>query len=264
MARSIKSCAITFGMVVIPVKLYSATVSQDISFNRLHAHEDGSLSKVKNKLWCEVEDVEVQTAELQRGYPTSKTSFIIVTDDDLETLPLPSKDTIDLSTFVAEDEVDPVYFEKSYWLEPEAIGVKPYFMLMRALEEKGKVGIAKITIRTREALCCLRASDGKMMLSTLYWPDELRDLDTPLPRVVATPAELAMAEQLIEAFSEPFDPDKYHDQYREALTEMIAAKNEGRELPVTAAPQAPQEVDLMSAFSAMLAAKKAEKKGAAA
>jgi DNA end-binding protein Ku len=262
MPRPIWKGAITFGMISIPVKLFGATESKDLAFNTLHKTDK---SRLKQKRWCPVDDREVFQDEVVRAYEYTKDNYIEITDEDIESLPVPSKHTIELTSFVKSAEIDPVYFERSYYLEADQIGGKPYALLMRALKTKDVVAIGKIALRNKESLCALRAGDNALMLETLFYPDEIRTADLPAePDVLVSPQELTMALSLVEMLEEPFEPKKYHDEYRTALLEMIEAKATGQE--VVAAPEAPlpKTVDLMAALKASLEAAKKGKPGAAA
>ncbi|GAC1317262.1 MAG: Ku protein [Chloroflexota bacterium] len=255
MPRPIWKGAITFGMISIPVKLYGATESKDLAFNTLHKE---CRSRLKQKRWCPVDDREVFQDEVVRAYEYSKDTYVEITDDDLESLPLPSKHTIELTSFVKQSDIDPVYFERTYYLEADEIGAKPYALLMRALKTKEVSAVAKIALRNKESLCVLRASDhGVLMLETLYYPDEIRtaELDAT-PDVLVSGPELTMALTLVEMLEEPFDPKKYHDQYRVALRELIEAKRNGAEIAPTAEAPQPRTVDLMTALKASLEAAK--------
>src|SRR5215470_12748 len=262
MPRPIWKGAITFGMISIPVKLYGATESKDLAFNMLHKADK---SRLKQKRWCPVDDREVFQDEIVRAYEYSKDRYIEITDDDIDSLPVPSKHTIELTSFVKASEIDPVYFERSYYLEADDVGAKPYALLMRALKTKQVAAVAKIALRNKESLCVLRPGHNALMLETLYYPDEIRTADLPAaPDVLVSPQELTMALTLVEMLEEPFDPGKYHDEYRVALLEMIEAKANGQE--VVAAPEAPmpKTVDLMAALKASLEAAKKGKPASAA
>ena len=262
MPRPIWKGAITFGMISIPVKLYGATESKDLAFNTLHT---SCRSRLKQKRWCPVDDREVFQDEVVRAYEYTKDQYIEVADEDIDSLPVPSKHTIELTSFVKAAEIDPVYFEKSYFLEAEQIGAKPYALLVRALKTKEVVAIGKIALRHRENLCVLRAGDNALMLETLYYPDEIRTVELPAePEVLVSPQELTMALTLVEMLEEPFDPKKYHDEYRVALLEMIEAKANGQEVVATAEAPLPKTVDLMAALKASLEAAKKGKPAAAA
>jgi DNA end-binding protein Ku len=261
MPRPIWKGAITFGMISIPVKLFGATESKDLAFNTLHKE---CKSRLKQKRWCPVDEREVFPDEVVKAFEYSKDSYVEILDEDLESLPVPSKHTIELTSFANQSEIDPVYFERTYWLEPEEIGAKAYALLLRALKTKQVSGVAKIALRNKESLCVLRASDNNLiMLETLYYPDEIRTADIPAaPDVLVSPPELAMALSLVEMLQEEFDPKKYQDQYRAALLDMIEAKRNGSEVVATPEAPLPRTVDLMAALKASLEAAK-KGKGAA-
>jgi DNA end-binding protein Ku len=241
-------------MISIPVRLYGATESKDVAFNTLHKE---CKSRLRQKRWCPVDDREVTADEVVRAYEYTKDQYVEVTDEDLEQMPMPSRHTIELTSFVKQSDVDPVYFERSYYLEPEQVGLKPYALLLRALKTKQVAAVAKVALRNKESLCVLRAGESVLMLETLFYPDEVRTQDLPSsPDVLVSQPELAMALSLVEMLEEPFDPVKYQDNYRAALLEVIEAKRTGTE--VVAAPETPQPktVDLMAALKASLEAAK--------
>ena len=228
MPRSIWNGVISFGMVSIPVKLFTGTQDKDISFHLIHKEDN---ARIKMRRWCPLDEKFVEMDEIVRGYEYSREQYVILTEEDFEKLPLPSKHTIELSAFVDAEEIDPVFYEKSYYLEPDEAATKPYALLMRALKEKGLTAVAKIAIRNKERLCALRPMDGVLVLETLYYPDEIRiEKETGVPEVDVSKRELDMAFTLIDLLHEPFEPDKYKDQYREALMQVIDAKLEGEEL----------------------------------
>jgi Ku protein len=258
MARAIWSGSISFGMVSIPVKLFGATESRDIAFHLLHSTCG---TRLQQKRWCPTDEEEVAWNETVRGYEYSKGQYVVLTEEDFERLPLPSKHTIDLSAFVEEREIDPVFYERSYYLEPGERAEKPYALLLRALEKKGLTAVASITIRKKEQLCALRPHQGTIMLETLYYPDEVRqERGVDLNSVKISDRELDMAYTLIEILQKPFDPSEYQDHYREALAELIEAKLEGKEV-VNAPPARESRVlDLADALKRSVeAAKKTAK-----
>ena len=262
MARAIWSGSIGFGMVSIPVKLFGATESKDISFNLLHATCGTRLKQLR---WCPTDEQEVPWNETVRGYEYAKDQYVTLTDEDFEKLPLPSKHTIDLAAFVKEDEIDPVYYERSYHLAPDERGEKAYALLIRTLEKKGLTAIATITIRKKEQLCALRPKDGALILETLYYPDEIRaQPEMDLGGVKITDRELDMAFTLIDLLRKPFDPEEYKDQYREALSQVIEAKLEGREVVEAPPSRESKVIDLADALrKSVEAAKKSKPKRAA-
>jgi DNA end-binding protein Ku len=248
-------------MVSIPVKLYPATQDKDVSFHQLHAPDHG---RIRYRKVCSVDGDEVQQDEIVRAYEVSKDQYVEISDEDLEQLPLPAKHTIELSAFVKTDEIDPIYYEKSYYLEPEEAALKPYALLMKVLEQKRVIGVATIAIRNKESLCALRPQESTLLLDTLYYPDEIREREVSVPSVAVNERELAVAGTLVDALQEPFDPARYHDHYREALLELIASKTQGREVvvPETEAASAPV-TDLMAALRASIEAARNRKAGPA-
>lgn len=246
MPRSIWNGVVSFGMVSIPVRLYPATSSQDIAFNELHTKCHGRLKRIR---WCPIDKYEVPADEVVKGYEYAKGQYVEMSDEDFEDLPIPSKHTVALDTFVKSEEIDPVYYDTSYVLEPEEIGKKPYVLLMHALKKKQMIAVGHITIRKKEQLCVLRAEKGNLMLETLYYADELRvDLGKELPDVKITEAEEKMAESLVELSVGEFDAKEYKDAYREALLKVIEAKLEGKHVVSAPTPEATQVTDLMEAL----------------
>jgi DNA end-binding protein Ku len=257
MARAIWSGSIGFGMVSIPVKLFGATESKDISFNLLHATCGTRLKQVR---WCPTDEQEVPWNETVRGYHYAKDQYVTLTDEDFEKLPLPSKHTIELSAFVKEDEIDPIFYERSYHLAPDERGEKAYALLIRTLEKKGLTAIATITIRKKEQLCALRPKDGALMLETLYYPDEIRaQPEMDLDRVKITERESDMAAALIDLLRKPFEPEEYKDHYREALSQLIEAKLEGRDVVTSPPSREAKVLDLADALRRSVEAAKKDK-----
>ena len=258
--RSIWKGAISFGLVTIPVKLYSATEAKDVSFHQVR-RSDGS--RIKYKRVAAVDGEEVAYGDIAKGYELSNGETVVLTDDDFKDLPLTTSRAIDVLQFVPLEEVDPIYFEKSYYLEPDKAGTKPYVLLRDALEQSGKVAVVKIALRNRESLATLRVRDGVFVLETMLWPDEVRvpDFDFLGEDVEVRSQELAMAGSLIETLAGEFDPNQYKDSYREALQSVIEAKIEGREVvqPAQDQPTAGTVVDLMAALRASVAAAKKER-----
>ena len=255
MARAIWSGSISFGMVSIPVKLYGATESKDISFHLLHATCGTRLKQVR---WCPTDEVEVPWNETVRGYEYTKGEYVKLTPEDFEQLPLPSRHIIDLSAFVEESEIDPVYYERSYYLAPDERAEKPYALLMKAMQEKGLTALATIAIRNKEQLCAIRPKGGTIMLETLYFPDEVRSSEVDISGAKVSERELDMAFTLIELLRKPFEPEEYQDHYREALSQLIEAKLEGRD--VVKAPQE-RETKVIDLADALRKSVEAARKG---
>ena len=264
MPRSIWRGAISFGMVVIPVKLYPATESKDISFVTLHATCN---NRIRQRRWCPYDEREVERSEIVRGYEYAKEQYVVMEPSDFENLPVPSTHTIEISRFIDLTEIDPVYFERGYVLEPESVGRKPFYLLKRALDESKRVAVAKVSIRQKEHLCCLRPYDRAIAMETMYYPDEIRstaELDLPEEETAISDDEMAMANTLIDQLAGSFEPERYQDDYRATLERVIESKLGAAE-PVTAAP-APAKgevVDLMEALKASIRAAQTQKDRAA-
>jgi DNA end-binding protein Ku len=255
--RSIWKGAISFGLVSIPVKLYSATEEKDVSFHQVH-REDGG--RIRYKRVCQIDGEEVPYSDIAKGFELSNGEVVVLTDDDFADLPLTTSRAIDVLEFVPLEQVDPMYFAKSYYLEPDAAGAKPYVLLREALERSGRVALVKIALRQRESLATLRVRDGVFVLEMMLWPDEIREPDFGFldDDIEVRAQELKMAESLIESLSGDFQPDQYADNYREALQALIEAKVEGREVVAPAEPAADTGtvVDLMAALRASVEAAK--------
>jgi len=256
--RSIWKGAISFGLVSIPVKLYTATEERDVSFHQVHRTDGG---RIRYKRVCSLDGEEVAYADIAKGYELPGGEMVVLTDEDLADLPLSTSRVVDVLSFVPLDQVDPIYFAKSYYLEPDKAATKPYLLLRNALERSGMVALVKVAIRTKEVLATLRVREGVLMMETMIWPDEVRTPDFPFLEedVTVRPQELTMAESLIESMAGDFDPGQYHDEYREALQEVVEAKVEGRDIvepqPEAIAPGG-AVVDLMAALRESVAAAK--------
>ena len=262
MARSIWNGVVSFGMVSIPVKLYTATDNKDVSFHQLHKTCG---ARIKQLRWCPSDEKAVEFDEIVRGYEYARDQHVVLTDEDFDKIPLPSKHTIELAAFVNADQIDPIFYERSYYLEPDETGIKPFALLMRALKKKGLTAVAKLAIRNKERLCALRPYDGTLMLETLYYPDEVRvQKGEGLPDVKVSEKELNMAFSLIDLMTEEFKPAEFKDNYRDALMEVINAKLEGEEIVEAPAPPRGKVVDLMSALKASVEAAKGRGKPAEA
>ncbi|MCW2582290.1 MAG: end-binding protein Ku [Klenkia sp.] len=249
--RSIWRGAVSFGLVSIGVKLYSATEDHDVKFHQVHKTDGG---RVKYRRVCSVDGEEIEYRDIAKGYELPDGQLVVLTDEDLEELPLGSKHEIEVLQFVDQAEIDPVHFEKTYYLEPEGTATRPYVLLRSALEKAGQVAITKIAIRQRESLAAMRVRDGVLVLHTMRWPDEIRTpsfgfLDED---VTAKPAELAMAESLISTMSGTFDVSAFTDDYKEAMTALLEAKQAGGHVVAPEETESDDDggavVDLMSAL----------------
>jgi DNA end-binding protein Ku len=249
--RPIWKGAISFGMVTIPVKLYTATEQKDVRFRLLHK-ADGA--PIEEKRFCTADGKEVAWDDLARGYEISKGEFVILDPDEIDAAKPESSTTIDIGDFVEAAEIDPVYFEKSYFLEPGDAGGKAFTLLKTALEETKRVAIARVTIRTRERLATVRAYDGTLILETMFWPDEIRStkqLDLPEgAEGRVRDKELAMARTLVENLADRFRPEAYTDEYRTALQKLIEQKARGEVRNAKRRRPEPKVIDLMEALRA--------------
>jgi DNA end-binding protein Ku len=248
--RSIWRGAVSFGLVSIGVKLYSATEDHDIRFHQVHKTDGG---RVKYKRVCSVDGDEVEYNDIAKGYELPDGQLVVLTDEDFEQLPLTTTHEIEVLQFVDQEQIDPIHFEKTYYLEPDGVATRPYVLLRTALENAGQVAITKIAIRQRESLAALRVREGVLVLHTMRWPDEIRRPDFGFldEDVQVRPQELAMAESLISTMAGDFDPTAFTDDYREAMQALLEAKQSGGE--VQQAPEAADTgggavVDLMSAL----------------
>ncbi|HYK31547.1 MAG TPA: Ku protein [Streptosporangiaceae bacterium] len=260
--RSMWKGAISFGLVMIPVRLYAATEQKDISFRQVH-REDGG--RIRFRRFCSIDDEEIPYEDIAKGYELPTGEMVVLTDEDMSDLPLPTTKAIEVLQFAPAEQLDPILFNRSYYVEPETAGARAYVLLRNALEQSGRVAVAQVALRQRESLATLRVRDGVMVLETLLWPDEVRTADFPFLEqdIEVKPQELTMAASLIDSMTSEFDPDAFHDNYREALIELVEAKVAGRELlqPGTLEIAASPSVSLADALRASLAAQKASVDG---
>ena len=262
MAASVWSGYLTFGLISMPVRLFSGARSSSISFHMLHRDD---LQRVKQQLYCPTDNRVVERSEIVKGYEYRKDEYVVVEPEEIKKIEPKTAKTMEILEFVKEDEVDPVFFESSYYLMPEEAGRRPYALLTKALEESNYVAIAKLTMHNREYTVFLRPRDGGMMLHTMYYADEVREVEGfGAPDVELKDAEVKVAHQLIEALADKWDPEKYHDTFQENLKKMIQTKLEGGKITEVEKPKklAPV-VDLMSALKQSLAEMEGKKKPAA-
>lgn len=261
MLRSMWKGSISFGLVNVPVKLYSATESKSIKFRYLH---EKCLTPIEYRKYCPVCEQEVDAEQIVRGYEYERGRFVVIDEKDLEKIPEPDTHTIDIIDFVDLAEIDPIYFDRSYFLAPEETGHKAYVLLRDAMRETSKIAIAKVVIRSKQNLACVRVyGEGHLVMETMFYPEEIRDVkglpELKQPELHAN--EIKMATQLIGSLSEKFDPAKYTDDYRSALLEIIEKKIEGEEIMTPAVKETGRVVDLMEALKASLEAVEREKAG---
>jgi len=262
MAASVWSGYLTFGLISMPVRLFSGARSSSISFNMLHRDD---LQRVKQQLYCPADNRVVDRSEIVKGYEYRKDEYVVVEPEEIKKIEPKTAKTMEILEFVKADEVDPVFFESSYYLMPEEAGRRPYALLSKALEESQYVAIAKLTMHNREYTVFLRPRDGGMMLHTMYYAEEVKEIEGfGAPDVELKEAEVKVAHQLIEALADKWDPEKYHDTFQENLKKLIQTKLEGGTIAEVEKPKklAPV-VDLMSALKQSLAEMEGKKKPAA-
>jgi DNA end-binding protein Ku len=255
--RAIWKGAVSFGLVSVPVKLYSATESHDVSFRQVHAKDGG---RIKYQRVCSVDGEEVAYADIAKGFETEDGQMVILDDQDFAELPTTSSREISVEKFVPSDQIDPLMLEKSYYLEPEKSGLKPYALLRDALRESDRVAVVTVALRSRTTPAVLRVRDDVLVLQTLLWPDEVRepafgslqDVDEPKPQ------ELKMAKLLLETLAGDYDPSDFEDDYADAVHALVEAKLAGGEVKRTKepAPSAGEVVDLLAALQRSVAAAK--------
>jgi DNA end-binding protein Ku len=248
--------AIQFGLVTIPVKLYLATETGGIGFNLLHA---SCLNRIQMKVYCPYHDEIIQRSETVRGYEYAKGKYVVVGDEEIDAIPLKTLRAIEIEMFInaSREDQGTQFVKQAYYLEPEPVGRKAFYLLKSVLADAGKTAVCKIVLKDREQLAALNPYSSTMLLTTLHWPDEVRsveELDLPEPEMDFKPAERKMAEQLVASMTGDFSTDDYRDDYRQALMAVIEAKVAG-EVPEPAQRTEPTKIgDLMAALEASVAA----------
>ena len=255
--RAIWKGAVSFGMVAIPIRLYPATQSKDLAFVTLHS---SCHTRLKHRRFCPHHEEFVELTDVVKGYEYSKDQYVVMEESDFGDLPVPSKHTIEITRFIDLSSIDPVYYDRSYILEPESVGEKPFFLLKRALESTERVAIAKVSLRQKEHLCCLRPFESGLVMATMHDADEIRGIDElnlQEEQVNVTEQELAMATTLIDQLTGSFEPGEHQDEYRTALERVIEGKL-GAPQPdvVSPAPVKGKVGDLMEALRASIEATK--------
>lgn len=242
--------SISFGLVNVPVKMHAATESQEFKFNFLHKECQNRIRSIKK---CPICDLEVDTADLVKGYEYEKDHFVVLNEEDLASLEQPLSRSIDILDFINLKEIDPIYYQKSYYLSPEETSQKAYRLLCQAMEESGKVALARITMRSKQHLACLRVFEQGLVMETMHYPKEIRHMDLVWDRVVLTEAEMTMARQLIDNLARPFEPEKYRDELHEQMAQLIESRVAGETFKVEAPTKGRKVVDLMEALRASIA-----------
>jgi DNA end-binding protein Ku len=249
--RAIWKGAVSFGLVNVPIRLFSATQEHDIRFHQVHRADGG---RIRMKRICSIDGEEVSYDQIAKGYESEDGRQVVLTDEDFESLPLATGHEIDVVEFVPAEQVDPILYGRAYYLEPDARAAKPYALLREALETTERVAVVKVALRQRESLAVLRVRDKVIMLQTLLWPDEVRPAEFPIleEEVELRPQELRMAASLVDSMATDFEPDEFEDDYSRALSDLVEAKLEGAEpAPVESVDTAATEVvDLLSALQA--------------
>jgi DNA end-binding protein Ku len=270
--RAMWSGAVSFGLVSVPIKLYSATTNHDVRFHQVHGVDGG---RIKYKRTCSVCGEEVDYADIVKGYETEDGELITLDENDLDSLPVASGHEIDVIEFVPADQIDPLLFDKSYYLEPETKAAKPYALLREALKETDRMAVVKVALRQRESIALLRVRDKVIVLQTMLWPDEVREPDFDIldADVELRPQEQKMAASLVESLGADFDPAQFQDEYRDAVVELIESKkSSGATRPAPVAAKASDDggdsmTDLLTALQQSVEAAKgaaAQKSGTSA
>jgi len=256
--KTIWKGAISFGLVTIPVRVYGATEAKSLRFNQLHEPDGG---RIRYKRVCSIDGEEVDYSEIVKGYEYEKDHYVTLTDEELDSLPVASAKAIEIERFVEAEEIDPIYFQKAYYLVPEGSGVKAYHLLRESMADDGKVALAKVAFRDKEHLATLRLRDNVFVLETMFWPDEIREpkFDVLDESVELRPQEIRMARSLIDSLTDTFQPEEFTDDYRAALEELVQKKVQGEEITFTEEAEPSKVVDLMEALKASVEAAKAGK-----
>ena len=253
--RAIWKGAVSFGLVSVPVKLYSATESHDVSFRQVHAKDGG---RIKYQRVCSIDGEEVAYADIAKGYETEDGEMVILTDDDMAELPSTSSREISVEKFVPSDQIDPILFEKAYYLEPEKSGTKPYALLREALKDSDRMAVVTVALRNRTTIAVLRVRDDVIVLQTMMWPDEVRKPDFNIQAGDVKDAEVKMANMLVETLAGDFDAGEYEDDYAGAVETLVKTKIEGGEIKrtPTATKSSGEVVDLLAALQRSVEAAK--------
>lgn len=255
MATTVWKGHLTFGLISIPVRMYAAARGERISFNQLHKE---CHSRLKQPLFCPVCNRNVERSEIVKGYEYEKDQYVLFSEEELDKIEPPSAHVMEILEFVKLDEMDPLYFDSSYYISPEEAGVKAYKLLMKAMEESGYGAIAKLTMHQREHIVIIRPGSRGMTLHTMFYSNEIRAAESiPTDNVEVKDQEKKLAEQLIASLAAPFEPQKYRDEYQENVRALIAAKLKGQEVTEVAQPHLAPVIDLMEALKKSIAEKKA-------
>jgi DNA end-binding protein Ku len=256
--KTIWKGAISFGLVTIPVKVYGATEEKTLRFNQLHAPDGG---RIRYKRVCSIDGEEVSYGDIVKGYEYEKDHYVTLSDEELDGLPVKTARAIDIERFVDAEQIDPIYFQRSYYLVPDGTGVKAYHLLREAMGDDGKVALAKVAFRDKEHLATVRLRENVLVLETMFWPDEIRAarFDELDEEVELRPQEIKMARSLIDSLTDDFEPKDFQDEYRAALEDLISKKVQGEEVTYAEPAEPSKVVDLMDALRASVEAAQASK-----
>ena len=256
--RAIWKGAVSFGLVSVPVKLYSATESHDVSFRQVHAKDGG---RIKYQRVCSIDGEEVPYADIAKGYETEDGEMVVLTEDDLAQLPSTSSREIAVEKFVPSDQIDPMLFEKSYYLEPESSGAKPYALLRQALVDADRMAVVTVALRQRTTTAVLRVRDDVIVMQTMMWPDEIRKPDFKIESGEVKDAEVKMAHMLVETLAGDFEPEEFEDDYAESVQAVVKAKIEGGDIKrtPTSTKTGGEVVDLLAALQRSVDAAKSSR-----
>jgi DNA end-binding protein Ku len=262
MASTVWKGHLTFGLVSMPVRLYSAARAVSVSFNQLHEKDHSRINQV---IRCQAEDKEIPRSELVKGYEYEKGRYVVIDEEDLKKVTPKTAKVMEILEFVKSAEVDPIYLESSYYLAPDEGGERPYALLFESLRQSGYYGIAKVTMHNREHIVVLRPGSKGILLHTMYYADEIRQVDEfRTDTSTVKDRELDMAKMLISSLEADFEPQKYRDTYRENVMQMIEAKVEGRKVVETPQPHVAPVIDIMEALKKSLADRKQPERARAA
>ncbi len=252
MASTVWKGQLAFGLVSFPVKLFTAARSESMSFNQLHKADN---SRVKQVLYCQAEDKPIPRTEIVKGFEYEKDRYVVIEDEDIKKMAPGTAKVMEILEFVKADEVDPIYFESSYYMAPDQAGEKPYALLFDTLRRTGYVGIAKVAMHNREHIVIFRPGDHGILMHTMYYTHEIRKVEEfRTDTTLVKDKEVELAQMLVESLAAAFEPEKYKDSYRENLQVMIDAKVKGQEIvAAAAAPEPAKVIDIMEALKQSLA-----------
>ncbi len=254
MASTVWKGHLTFGLVSFPVKLFTAARSESISFNQLHKTDN---SRIKQVIYCQAEDKPIPRSEIVKGYEYEKDRYVVIEDEEIKKMAPSTAKVMEILEFVKTDEVDPVYFESSFYMAPDDAGEKPYALLYNTLKRTGYVGVAKIAMHNREHIVIFRPGNFGLMMHTMYYTNEVRKVEEfRTDTTLVKEQEAKLAEMLVQSLAAPFEPEKYHDAYRDNLQSLIDSKIQGKEVVTPPHAEPAKVIDIMEALKQSLAVAK--------